>query len=1675
MDYQTFLGDNPEYPMFDPDYSYSFLSHFTNFTMIMEEMNPVTVPPSPNWFEEKIIACAPDNTLIYGSRNDLIIIEQNKDTEQAANVRIISRAHAQRVLSVSINRNWGPSKKFAASSDDKIVKLWNLETDKKLESHDKHASDNRIVGITFAGDDRVISVSDDGNIVIWNIINNETKVLHKGLFGMKVSISCISTCPHANWLTAFGLKSGLVIVADLRKDGKLLHKMRAHDKPIISLAWCPVPINIFPKSPQNYVGQNKKEKPELEEVVDKGEKTEELSPVATSHPLLKVYDSGDEDFLKECQILKDKILGSRENIIDKVESEEAEVSSDQLHRIIDTSILEKNLDPQQKLDYQSTSEEPHSFEPIDHPELDKNHDSTKCGSTLNAVPTGSESESIESTITKVESQENKREYDKELDTVPAKPDDQSNNLDEQKSCEINKNTELLVSDTLKAAPTESSNESTINEPESQENKSESKTELNMASNKNDLTEHDVELTEPTLKAPPTESSNESNINEPESQENKSESKTKLDMASNKHDLTEHDVELTEPTLKSPPTESSNESTINEPESQENKSESKTKLDMASNKHDLTEHDVELTEPTLKSPPTESSNESTINEPESQENKSESKTELDMASNKHDLTEHDVELTEPTLKSPPTESSNESTINEPESQENKSESKTELDMASNKHDLTERDVELNEPKNDIQNDDSVLQNDKDLETKLNDHVDDSGNGAYAEMNIVTATSVEEAPQKEFLLASSAKESNIYIWRAGTDGRLQTFLMLPHKAKKYKSKGQLEKMWISLCWITPTVLLSSSKDAELLAWNLPKPKDDSKLMKVIHKEHSALLFSMVAAPILLNEYNWQDGPMATNVWTTAQDRLLINTDITNKTVISWYSTLGGHVNVVHVSPVDPHRLAIGTADGYVKIMDLSRPHIKHLCMTPFYQRIQSRVTALAWHPTNESILAFGTGEGRVGYIDPTNTSKSTCIAKPYFKSQIYNIQWAPIKGDKKKLGLYVVSEGQMALYDPSSSQHELVPLLKTNSTFLYSISWLPDYSMLFYIAKDGHIIAYTPKLKVLCKHYFKYRLLEIVWHPNAMDEDGTVEDTASVNKYKNWFAAIANYHTVVVYKFDIESGNNDENIVNIYRGESDLINAISWNPFGSSQLVISWDIGIFQIWDVEAGAITATFENANYEPVTVAIFSPINPDYVISGGKDNSIRIWRISDHPPKDEKGILYKRKKLYKMKEQAEKKESSHSLSKDEDVQVSPNKFLKEARNYLLPKFYGGKNIKAITDLRKIFRWKENQETEGPDEIRKINDVLNIFGTDDAMINLVRENEIMHQKKGKYDYISTLSLFRGDLSTTIQEAIDARRVTPQIIALAPMVSPKLWQTACESYATQLSENKEADPLEIAIYHLACHKVEEALAVLCEGGLFREAVALAKCRMMGKDIIDNVIEKWAVQMRFDGNFEIAAQCYIYLGRYEDAASLLYRRTDLHVLEFLVELTEKIDNEELRKAVIYRYNSFKQAQEEITEYEPTEQELRELLTRGDILLQKQSEQAATDTSDVKCDQDRKNDDAGTDFPQIQEHSSSTEDNVKDEATNNLEATVEVKTISDTNENAYQIDKKNIESSENKMEASEDIPESIKEQKTDDSKGEPRGNAEYIQNELKTEDTLKSDEIKDNIKIKKAERED
>nr|CAH7765479.1 unnamed protein product [Callosobruchus chinensis] len=117
-------------------------------------------------------------------------------------------------------------------------------------AHQRHVKSNRTVAAVFAGSHRVVSVSDDGHIIVWSFNNNE--MVHiTNMFSAKVTVTSMSICPHYPRLAAFGMKSELILVVSLGVTRKIVSQLRWHDEEVISMDWCPIPFNIFPKNPNN--------------------------------------------------------------------------------------------------------------------------------------------------------------------------------------------------------------------------------------------------------------------------------------------------------------------------------------------------------------------------------------------------------------------------------------------------------------------------------------------------------------------------------------------------------------------------------------------------------------------------------------------------------------------------------------------------------------------------------------------------------------------------------------------------------------------------------------------------------------------------------------------------------------------------------------------------------------------------------------------------------------------------------------------------------------------------------------------------------------------------------------------------------------------------------------------------------------------------------------------------------------------------------------------------------------------------------------------------------------------------------------------------------------------------------------------------------------------------------
>ena len=71
-------------------------------------------------------------------------------------------------------------------------------------------------------------------------------------------------------------------------------------------------------------------------------------------------------------------------------------------------------------------------------------------------------------------------------------------------------------------------------------------------------------------------------------------------------------------------------------------------------------------------------------------------------------------------------------------------------------------------------------------------------------------------------------------------------------------------------------------------------------------------------------------------------------------------------MEASPVDPNLVAVGGGDSTIRVWKTasSRPGFD---VSLVWQKLSSKITAIAWHPEKEGLLAFGTDEGRIGTVD------------------------------------------------------------------------------------------------------------------------------------------------------------------------------------------------------------------------------------------------------------------------------------------------------------------------------------------------------------------------------------------------------------------------------------------------------------------------------------------------------------------------------------------------------------------------------------------------------------------------------------------------------------------------------------------------------------------------------------
>nr|CAB3248745.1 gem-associated protein 5 [Phallusia mammillata] len=216
------------------------------------------------------------------------------------------------------------------------------------------------------------------------------------------------------------------------------------------------------------------------------------------------------------------------------------------------------------------------------------------------------------------------------------------------------------------------------------------------------------------------------------------------------------------------------------------------------------------------------------------------------------------------------------------------------------------------------------------------------------------------------------------------------------------------------------------------------------------------------------------------------------------------------------------------------------------------------------------------------------------------------------------------------------------------------------------------------------------------------------------------------------------------------------------------------------------------------------------------------------------------------------------------------------------------KNLFPIT-VAMDNRSKEHQQLDCVDIIRlQTNQVsasivdertnLGMYGSRSAAYRMFHQEEKKLLESENFDGSYTLKSWRGDIVGAVEEAIERNDLTDQLVALAPLAGYDVWLHAAGAFADQLI--RDGMFLHASQYLVACNKIKEAVLLLRDNKHYREAVGLARARLLGDDpLLTETVRIWAQKLKIGGSHEMAAKCFASIGDYIRSAECIAHRASM----------------------------------------------------------------------------------------------------------------------------------------------------------------------------------------------------
>ncbi|EQC38470.1 hypothetical protein SDRG_04178 [Saprolegnia diclina VS20] len=687
--------------------------------------------------------------------------------------------------------------------------------------------------------------------------------------------------------------------------------------------------------------------------------------------------------------------------------------------------------------------------------------------------------------------------------------------------------------------------------------------------------------------------------------------------------------------------------------------------------------------------------------------------------------------------------------------------------------------------------------------------------------VHAVSWFTAANDKLLLATSSRDKKLCVY----DGdNLIMESQLP-KPKKAMSAHQLGRLWFTHAWMPcadadAVRLVTSSYNGELYSWEWSLSKKRPKLSvapTIVKQGHTRPIFNIAALSL---------STASTYVVTVSMDRDVRVLHAPSMTSHSKLAGLGGHVYTLQFNASGV--LAAGIGDNTIRLV--RDVHSPQTTCDLVWKGLQSKVTALAWHPMSPTMLAYGCEDGAVGYYD--TASHQHIRFKAYQKGMIHQVAWrAPPTTDGAPVqdwlaALDAVEHGERDVMETTVASHSSSAL------------------QLWICAGDGTLTVANPEtpdapMKAVNKRWGVHNVTSFAWQPNAVTcavgtKDGIVHlvvDDDKAHQYMDHTKAVscvdwrgstlvtASYDgSVCVYDF---TGERPQGPARVFKGHATGVTCIAWSPSAEFLASASMD-GTVQVWP-QGDDRGFNFRGHTGRVLTVAW---VDDKTLVSAGEDQSIRAWAYTDQtctlPPKGKEDPAPAPASLVTSKKSVPKQPKAPA-----------------AVTGLLPK--------AVIDVESVAKM-----LDPPSSVAMIDDA-----------------HAQYMATGDWERAARLLVLHGHIGDALRlVAKEGSKLSPVWLAYAPMAGSDVWREFTGLYAKQLRDARAFQ--DAALHYTSVGDVHAAIECLCDGQLWRDALALVHLRCSPFDPVRTATyEALASHLQATHSAEEAGQVYVHLNQPDQA--------------------------------------------------------------------------------------------------------------------------------------------------------------------------------------------------------------